>query len=215
MAGADRGDPARCAEAGRRPVCRSASRVRRRRRTRWRTHPHRGRPVPSMRRATRLRRVGAHPAPHACAPRRHRWQVPRPSRGHRRRGGRTMTRQPPRRRRPSSVWPPAQGRPTTGQRGYGPAHKRLREQVGKQVAAGRAVCARCGKPIHPTAKWHLDHHDTDRTRYLGPSHAACNIGAAQRRRWRREAGRDPDSPPPPPPPRPRALRFFDGGEVNG
>jgi hypothetical protein len=41
------------------------------------------------------------------------------------------------------------------------------------VAAGKAVCARCHKPIRPGGAWDLDHRD-DGPGYLGPSHARCN-----------------------------------------
>ena len=39
------------------------------------------------------------------------------------------------------------------------------------------TCARCGTRILPEADWHLDHAE-DRTQYLGPSHAQCNLSAA-------------------------------------
>jgi hypothetical protein len=89
---------------------------------------------------------------------------------------------------------------STTARGYGSQHQRLRARLAPQVAAGQAVCARCGQPIHPAEPWHLDHHDTDRSRYIGVSHEACNINAAQHRRFQ---------PPTTPTPRPPALAFFD------
>ncbi|WP_326548706.1 hypothetical protein QGN32_11630 [Mycolicibacterium sp. ND9-15] len=116
-----------------------------------------------------------------------------------------------RRRNLRRLPPPRRATPrraTTNQRGYDAAHKAERERVGRIVAAGLATCARCGKPIHPAHKWHLDHHDTDRSRYIGPSHASCNVSAAQRRRWLRAAGANPDAPPRRPA---RALRFFNTG----
>jgi hypothetical protein len=58
-------------------------------------------------------------------------------------------------------------------RGYGAAHRTLRAQVARQVAAGAARCARCGLPIVPGSAWDLDH-GADRSGYLGPSHSKCN-----------------------------------------
>ena len=65
-------------------------------------------------------------------------------------------------------------RGASSQRGYGPDHRRLRQQLAPIVAAGQAICARCGKRIQPGQPWDLDHSDHDRRRYIGPSHAACN-----------------------------------------
>ena len=127
---------------------------------------------------------------------------------HRTRAGGSVTKK---RRRPRRRAPQPR-RATSTERGYGARHRALRAEVGKDVAAGRATCARCGRPIHPAADWHLDHHDEDRTRYIGPSHASCNVAAAQRRRWRREAMERRTNgglPAQMPRPRPRALSFFD------
>jgi hypothetical protein len=60
--------------------------------------------------------------------------------------------------------------------GYGTAHRAARERWRYLVERGQVACARCGKPILPGSRWHLDHAD-DRSGYLGPSHAACNLGA--------------------------------------
>lgn len=70
---------------------------------------------------------------------------------------------------------------TTTQRGYGSAHRKLREAVAAQVKAGTAHCARCGLPIAPDEPFDLGHDDHDRTKYVGPEHQACNrsAGAAQ------------------------------------
>jgi hypothetical protein len=68
-------------------------------------------------------------------------------------------------------------RGTTSQRGYGSQHQRLREQVSAVVRSGNAICWRCQQPIDPTAAWDLGH-DTDRTKYRGPEHAACNRATA-------------------------------------
>lgn len=70
---------------------------------------------------------------------------------------------------------------TTKQRGYDSKHVKERKRYARIVKAGRATCARCGNPIAPDAEWHLDHTD-DRTGYLGPSHADCNVKAAARPR---------------------------------
>jgi hypothetical protein len=49
------------------------------------------------------------------------------------------------------------------------------------VEAGCVRCARCGELIKPGEKWHLDHDDFDRSRYLGASHARCNCATAKHR----------------------------------
>jgi hypothetical protein len=64
------------------------------------------------------------------------------------------------------------------------SHQNRRKAVALDVANGGAICARCGKPIHPEALWDLDHSD-DRTSYLGPSHRRCNRATAGRARRRR------------------------------
>ena len=75
-------------------------------------------------------------------------------------------------------------------RGYGAAHRTLRANIARAVAAGRAECARCGLPIRPGEPWDLDH-GPDRSSYLGASHARCNRvqgarnGAAVRNHARR------------------------------
>jgi hypothetical protein len=63
------------------------------------------------------------------------------------------------------------------QRGYGQAHRNLRQALAQQVAAGKVKCARCGEYIQPGQPWHLDHTD-DRSGYLGASCARCNLSAA-------------------------------------
>ena len=69
-------------------------------------------------------------------------------------------------------------RGTRQQRGYGAEHIRERRRWQNLIQAGAPVtCARCGTPILPGADWHLDHAE-DRTQYLGPSHAQCNLSAA-------------------------------------
>jgi hypothetical protein len=65
----------------------------------------------------------------------------------------------------------------TKARGYGAKHKRHRQPLARQVAAGTVNCARCGYPIEPGADWDLGHTD-DRTGYQGPEHRACNRSSA-------------------------------------
>lgn len=57
---------------------------------------------------------------------------------------------------------------------YGVEHQRLRRYWKRLVEAGVVPCARCGLHIAPGEPFDLDHHDTDKTAYLGPSHARCN-----------------------------------------
>jgi hypothetical protein len=59
-------------------------------------------------------------------------------------------------------------------RGYGTHHRALREGLKPIVAAGLAVCARCGRPIMPGTPWDLGHVDGDKSRYQGPEHRSCN-----------------------------------------
>ena len=61
-------------------------------------------------------------------------------------------------------------------RRYGRAHRLVRKKYASIVAAGKATCARCDKPILPHELWDLDHDDDDplQRRYLGPSHRSCN-----------------------------------------
>src|SRR6266540_1202205 len=64
---------------------------------------------------------------------------------------------------------------------YSTAHQKLRAQIAVEVEAGRAVCARCSRPIDPlTPEWDLDHVDGGNG-YLGASHARCNRSTMTRR----------------------------------
>ena len=65
-------------------------------------------------------------------------------------------------------------------RGYGIAHRTLRAQYARLVAAGEAVCARCHRPITSGEPFDLDH-SPDRTSYLGVSHRRCNRLAGARK----------------------------------
>lgn len=80
-------------------------------------------------------------------------------------------------------------RPTTTQAGYGNTHQQERARWAPIVAQGHTPCheTRCleaeagrGRTIHPGQRWHLAH-NTQRTAYLGPAHARCNIGEGNRR----------------------------------
>lgn len=69
---------------------------------------------------------------------------------------------------------------------YGTEHKALRQKLAPIVAAGRTNCARCGFRIEPGEFWDLDHDDSDRTRYIGPSHRRCNRATAGRPNHKRD-----------------------------
>lgn len=58
-----------------------------------------------------------------------------------------------------------------------PAYRQARAAVAVQVNAGLAHCWRCGKTLIP-GRWHLGHHDHDRTRLMGGECAGCNLKAA-------------------------------------
>ena len=70
---------------------------------------------------------------------------------------------------------------STTARGYGHMHQLRRKRVAEIVAAGLAVCARCGLPIAPHDFWDLDHSD-DRRGYLGASHRRCNRATSKPKR---------------------------------
>jgi hypothetical protein len=69
-------------------------------------------------------------------------------------------------------------------RGYGADHRAARAEAEPTVIG--KTCARyplgqciepAGRMILPGQPWHMDHDDHDRTRYIGPSHAGCNVAA--------------------------------------
>ena len=69
-------------------------------------------------------------------------------------------------------------RGTREQRGYGIEHQRIRSTWQRRIDGGEDVrCSRCGAPITAADPWHLDH-TADRSDYLGPACARCNLSAA-------------------------------------
>lgn len=72
-------------------------------------------------------------------------------------------------------------RGTATARGYNSLHQRTRARLNLEVQRGTVTCARCGELIAPNTPWHLDHDDTDRSKYVGPSHAFCNTSAGGRK----------------------------------
>jgi len=82
-------------------------------------------------------------------------------------------------------------RGNTTARGYGAKHQALRSSLKADVESGRVVCARCHWPILIGEPWHLDHDDDDRSKYIGPSHVACNLSAAGRAAHRQSDPRMP------------------------
>ena len=67
---------------------------------------------------------------------------------------------------------------STTARGYGAKHQKLRAKL--LPTAWYTPCVRCGQPMLPGQKLHLDHNDT-RTGYLGFSHAWCNKRAGAKK----------------------------------
>jgi hypothetical protein len=72
---------------------------------------------------------------------------------------------------------PRRVRGSSEARGYGTAHRRMKDAYRPMVAVGGFPCVLCGRPIDPREEWHLAHND-DRTRWLGPSHKRCNLREA-------------------------------------
>lgn len=79
---------------------------------------------------------------------------------------------------------------STRGRGYGAVHQALRRRLAPLVAAGRAVCARCGEAIKPGDPWDLGHEDGDRLRYSGPEHRRCNRATASHKAARIRVSRE-------------------------
>jgi len=68
----------------------------------------------------------------------------------------------------------------TGTRKYAGEHKNLRAQLLADLKRRPGQpCTRCGWPMYPWQRLHLDHSD-DGTRWLGLAHARCNQQAGQR-----------------------------------
>jgi hypothetical protein len=65
------------------------------------------------------------------------------------------------------------------ERGYGYEFQKTRKNL--LPSAYGTPCSRCGLPMLPGQKLHLDHADWDRTKLLGFSHAACNLRAAAKK----------------------------------
>jgi hypothetical protein len=63
---------------------------------------------------------------------------------------------------------------------YGRRHQQLRRQLAGKVAAGKATCWRCGKPIKPNEPWDLGHHDDRPDVHAGPEHRRCNRSTLRR-----------------------------------
>jgi hypothetical protein len=73
-------------------------------------------------------------------------------------------------------------------RRYGRRHQNLRRLLAGKVAAGKAVCCRCGEPIKPGEAWDLGHDDDRPLLHRGPEHAKCNRGAPAHEAWGRAGG---------------------------
>ena len=67
------------------------------------------------------------------------------------------------------------------ERGYGPAHRKLRRQWAPKVEAGMTSCSLCGGWIEPGTPWHLDHEPGTLDQYRGPAHASCNTSDGGKR----------------------------------
>ena len=71
----------------------------------------------------------------------------------------------------------------TSAKGYGAQHQRLRAQWAPIVAAGGALCAKCGQTIRPGERWDLGHvPGSGKRMYQGPEHRECNRSTANERR---------------------------------
>jgi len=61
-----------------------------------------------------------------------------------------------------------------------PEHRAARKHLALLVAAGRATCWRCGRPISPGTAWHVGHNDAGTT-IMGAEHAGENRRVAARK----------------------------------
>ena len=69
---------------------------------------------------------------------------------------------------------------STVERGYGAAHRRLKDRWQVEVDANGATCFRCGGSVPKgSRKWDLGHTE-DRTGWTGPEHVGCNRSAGGR-----------------------------------
>lgn len=81
--------------------------------------------------------------------------------------------------------PVAGWRAVSGPGRYLGHHRRVRAFLRPVVAAGEAVCVRCGEPIAADEPWDLGHSDAVPDRYAGPEHARCNRSAGARSQQRK------------------------------
>lgn len=66
----------------------------------------------------------------------------------------------------------------------GSMSRRERARHAPAVAAGAAVCCRCGRPILPGTSWQADHWPVAREHggtQTQPAHSRCNLSAGGRR----------------------------------
>jgi hypothetical protein len=75
------------------------------------------------------------------------------------------------------VW--AKPKAPKGDRGYDYQYQKLRKAL--LPSAYGTPCVRCGEPMLPGQKLHLDHDDYDRRILRGFAHADCNIRAAAKK----------------------------------
>jgi len=77
------------------------------------------------------------------------------------------------------AWAKAKTPGGTTKGGWGSKHQKLRAAL--LPSAYGTPCVRCGLPMLPGQKLHLDQDDYDRTKLRGFAHAACNIRAAAKK----------------------------------
>jgi hypothetical protein len=86
-----------------------------------------------------------------------------------------------------------------------------RKRYGRDVAAGRASCWRCGGWIAPGSKWHVGHDDAGAA-IVGPEHARYRVRAARARAYTNGDRVEPAAPTPAPEPR-RYSRHWGGSDT--